>query len=137
MLLRTGRKKLTLRTAYKRTTPTQRYSLESHAPRPERSGVDPSIGIVSQNANNVNEFVPDAELIQRAKDTFGVTNDIREAFYVLPDSTMLDGSGRHWGGDEASVAGQRMVDHGDIGEIIDDSTDPADAMYKWMAEIRS
>ncbi len=79
------------------------------------------------------DFVPDEDLIQRAKDNFGVTNDVREAFYVLPDGTMLDGSGRHWGGDERDVAGQRQVDHGDIGEIIDDSTGPADAMYKWMA----
>ena len=93
--------------------------------------------IVQGEANGFSQrtvdFQPDEDLIQRAKDTFGVTSDIREAFYVLPDGTMLDGSGRHWGGDEASVAGQRMVDHGDIGEIIDDSDDPADAMYKWMA----
>lgn len=80
-----------------------------------------------------NDFVPDEGLIQRAIDNFGVTNDVREAFYVLPDGTMLDGSGRHWGGDERDVAGQRQVDHGDIGEIIDDSANPADAMYKWMA----
>lgn len=131
--IRTGRKKLAFHTAYKQVTPTQRYSNEPPALRPERSGVNSSIDIVSQNANNVNEFVPDADLIQRAKDNFGVTNDVREAFYVLPDGTMLDGSGRHWGGSEIDVAGQRQVDHGDIAEIIDDSTKPADAMYKWMA----
>ena len=131
--IRTGRKKLAFHTAYKRITPTPGYSYEPPALRPERSGVNSSIDIVSQNANNVNEFVPNAELIQRAKDTFGVTNDIREAFYVLPDGTMLDGSGRHWGGSELDVAGQRQVDHGDIGEIIDDATTAADAMYKWMA----
>lgn len=131
--IRTGRKKLAFHTAYKQVTPTQRYSNEPPALRPERSGVNSSIDIVSQNANNVNEFVPDADLIQRAKDNFGVTNDVREAFYVLPDGTMLDGSGRHWGGGEIDVAGQRQVDHGDISEIINDSTSPADAMYKWMA----
>lgn len=131
--IRTGRKKLAFHTAYKRITPTQRYSNEPPALRPERSGVNSSTDIVNQNVNNVNEFVPDEALIQRAKDNFGVTNDVREAFYVLPDGTMLDGSGRHWGGDERDVAGQRQVDHGDIGEIIDDSANPADAMYKWMA----
>lgn len=131
--IRTGRKKLAFHTAYKRITPTQRYSNEPPALRPERSGVNSSTDIVNQNVNNVNEFVPDEALIQRAKDNFGVTNDVREAFYVLPDGTMLDGSGRHWGGDERDVAGQRQVDHGDIGEIIDDSANPVDAMYKWMA----
>lgn len=93
--------------------------------------------IVQGEANGFSQrtvdFQPDEDLIQRAKDNFGVTSDIREAFYVLPDGTMLDGSGRHWGGNEVDVAGQRQVDHGDIGEIIDDSTGPTDAMYKWMA----
>ena len=131
--IRTGRKKLAFHTAYKRITPTPGYSYEPPALRPERSGVNSSIDIVSQNANNVNEFVPDTDLIQKAKDNFGVTKDLREAFYVLPDGTILDGSGRHWGGSELDVAGQRQVDHGDIGEIIDDATTAADAMYKWMA----
>lgn len=117
-----------------RDEPSQyiRTSEEAHGGR-RFSALDNSTGIVGQNANDVNEFVPDSELIQRAKDTFGITNDVREAFYVLPDGTMLDGSGRHWGGSEIDVAGQRQVDHGDIAEIIDDSTNPADAMYKWMA----
>ena len=117
-----------------RDEPSQyiRTSEEAHGGR-RFSALDNSTDIVGQNANDVNEFVPDSELIQRAKDTFGITNDVREAFYVLPDGTMLDGSGRHWGGSEIDVAGQRQVDHGDIAEIIDDSTNPADAMYKWMA----
>lgn len=76
-------------------------------------------------------FEPDADLIERAVENFGLTNDVREAFYVLPDGRMLDGSGRHWGGDERSVAGQRQVDHADISEVIDDASG-ADAMYEWM-----
>lgn len=76
-------------------------------------------------------FEPDANLIERAVENFGLTNDVREAFYVLPDGRMLDGSGRHWGGDERSVAGQRQVDHSDISEVIDDASG-ADAMYEWM-----
>lgn len=78
------------------------------------------------------EWTPDNNLIERAKETFGVTRDVREAFYVLPDGTMLDGSGRHWGGDESDYVGQRQVDHGDISEVVDDSDSAADAMYKWM-----
>ena len=76
-------------------------------------------------------FEPDADLIERAVENFGLTNDVREAFYVFPDGRMLDGSGRHWGGDERSVAGQRQVDHSDISEVIDDASG-ADAMYEWM-----
>ena len=78
------------------------------------------------------DWTPDNDLIERAKETFGVTRDVREAFYVLPDGTMLDGSGRHWGGDERDYAGQRQVDHGDISEVVDDADSAADAMYKWM-----
>lgn len=80
------------------------------------------------------DWTPDNDLIERAKETFGVTRDVREAFYVLPDGTMLDGSGRHWGGDERDYAGQRQVDHGDISEVVDDADSAADAMYKWMAK---
>lgn len=76
-------------------------------------------------------WTPDEDLIARAKETFGITTDPHEAFYMLPDGTMLDGSGRHWGGDERDVAGQRQVDHQDIGEVVDSSG--ADAMYEWMA----
>ena len=77
-------------------------------------------------------FAPNDDLIQSAKQTFGVTNDPREAFYILPDGTMLDGSGRHWGGDERDVAGQRQVDHADIQEVMDSSG--AQAMYDFMAQ---
>ena len=59
-------------------------------------------------------FEPDADLIERAVENFGLTNDVREAFYVLPDGRMLDGSGRHRGGDERSFTKQRQVDHRDI-----------------------
>ena len=79
------------------------------------------------------DFKPDNALIERAVETFGTTKDTNEAFYILPDGRMLDGSGRHWGGDERDVAGQRQVDHGDIGEVIDDARTAADGMYKWMS----
>ena len=38
----------------------------------------------------------DPKLQQQAKDHFGVTGDVREAGYMLPDGTLLDLSGRHY-----------------------------------------
>lgn len=134
-----GRGKLELKTAYKKilSEPNALVKTSPLAERPKRpetaSSVEQSIANRAQNVNNwVDEnFEPDANLIERAVENFGLTNDVREAFYVLPDGRMLDGSGRHWGGDERSVAGQRQVDHADISEVIDDASG-ADAMYEWM-----
>lgn len=79
-------------------------------------------------------FRPDEALIDNAKETFGITDDIREAGYVLPDGTMLDFSGRHWGLDDSEARGQRQVDHIDIGETdgIKDAT--GNEMYDFMAQ---
>lgn len=76
-----------------------------------------------------NAFMPDEELIRKAVDNFGTTDNPEEAFYVLPDGRMLDGSGRHWGLPESDVNG-RQVDHADIAEILDSSG--AQAMYEFM-----
>ena len=57
------------------------------------------------------------ELFDRAKKHFGVTNDLREAGYILPDGTMLDFSGRHMldkGQDSRHLSGQRHVDHREV-----------------------
>lgn len=78
------------------------------------------------------DFKPDEKLIERAVENFGTTKNTKEAFYILPDGRMLDGSGRHWGADERDIAGQRQVDHQDITEVIADYDSPSDAMYKWM-----
>lgn len=134
-----GRGKLELKTAYKKilSEPNALAKTSPLAERPKRpetaSSVEQSIANRAQNVNNwVDEsFEPDADLIERAVENFGLTNDVREAFYVLPDGRMLDGSGRHWGGDERDIAGQRQVDHSDISEVIDDASG-ADAMYEWM-----
>lgn len=116
------------------TLPIRLHQEDSMRTRGLTGQEQPSTEIsIAQTESSVNAFVPDDNLIERAKENFGITNDVREAFYILPDGTMLDGSGRHWGGDERDVAGQRQVDHGDIGEVIDDATTAADAMYKWMA----
>lgn len=77
-----------------------------------------------------NAFTPDEELLRKAVDNFGTTDNIDEAFYILPDGTMLDGSGRHWGLEEQDVNG-RQVDHADVAEVMD--TSGVQAMYDFMA----
>lgn len=84
--------------------------------------------------NQETEFKPDEELIDRAVEIFGTTKDTKEAFYILPDGRMLDGSGRHWGGDERDVAGQRQVDHQDINEALDSDASGSEALYEWMGK---
>lgn len=81
------------------------------------------------NQSSETAFTPDEELIRKAVDNFGTTDNIDEAFYILPDGTMLDGSGRHWGLDEQDVNG-RQVDHADVAEVMDSSG--AQAMYDFM-----
>ena len=103
--------------------------------RPDQRGKGTAQRSSSERSDEIKlskSWTPDNDLIERAKETFGVTHDVREAFYVLPDGTMLDGSGSHWGGDERDYAGQRQVDHGGISEVVDDADSAADAMYKWM-----
>lgn len=55
-----------------------------------------------------------------AKQLFGITNDIRECGYILPDGSMLDFSGRHTlnvGTDSSHLAGRRSIDHREISNI--------------------
>ena len=66
-----------------------------------------------ENNNNVDAFA-------LAKERFGVTNDIRECGYILPDGSMLDFSGRHMitgNTDTSHLNGRRSVDHRDIGDL--------------------
>ena len=46
-------------------------------------------------------------IFDTAKNKFGLTSDIREAGYILPDGTMLDFSGRHelFGADDSDISG--------------------------------
>ena len=89
--------------------------------------------LYQSGVNTDSSWTPDADLIERAKKHFGVTKNAAEAFYILPDGTMLDGSGRHWGGDERDIADQRQVDHGDVSEIMQDATSFSGAMYEFMS----
>ena len=61
--------------------------------------------------------VESEKLFAHAKKIFGVTNDLREAGYILPDGTLLDFSGRHMldpGSDSSFLRGRRSVDHREI-----------------------
>lgn len=57
-----------------------------------------------------------------AKEKFGITYDMREAGYILPDGSMLDFSGKHEirGADTSFLNGHRYVDHRAIQEIAYD-----------------
>lgn len=66
-----------------------------------------------ESNNNVDVFA-------LAKERFGVTNDIRECGYILPDGSMLDFSGRHMvagNTDTSHLRSRRGVDHRDIGGL--------------------
>ena len=54
------------------------------------------------------------ESIGRAVESFGLTEDPREAGYILPDGTFLNLSGSNQGGEP----GMRSLDHRDIGRIL-------------------
>ncbi len=58
-------------------------------------------------------------IFDTAKKKFGVTSDLREAGYILPDGTMLDFSGRHelFGADDSGISGKRATDHRGISQI--------------------
>ena len=84
---------------------------------------------IYDKTNSINESVEkNLDYLSIAKERFGITNDIRECGYVLPDGTMLDFSGRHSlnkGTDSSHLAGRRAVDHReieDIGWSIDGNT---------------
>ncbi len=48
--------------------------------------------------------------LERAKMYFGLTSDPKEAGFILPDGTMLDFSGKKFGGN----SGERTIDHSEI-----------------------
>lgn len=60
---------------------------------------------------------PEEELLERAVDIFGVTEDAREVGFVLPDGQMLDFSGRSHGG----PTGHRHLDHSEIGQVFNEN----------------
>lgn len=71
---------------------------------------------------------------------YGITEDPREAGYILPDGTLLDFSGRHTSDDKRNrqrdFAGVRYIDHRDVAELFDDPGvgDGTPAMRRFMRE---
>lgn len=70
------------------------------------------------NSLGINESLikEDYDIFELAKQHFGITNDIRECGYILPDGSMLDFSGTHerQGKDSSFLKGRRSVDHREI-----------------------
>lgn len=63
-------------------------------------------------------FDKNVDIFTLAKERFGITNDIRECGYVLPDGSMLDFSGKHMvTRDTSHLKGRRGVDHRDIEDL--------------------
>jgi site-specific DNA-cytosine methylase len=58
--------------------------------------------------------ITDAEY-DTLKKHFGVTGNFRVAGYLLPDGSLLDFSGKHWGD---TTSRMRQVDHRDVGEVL-------------------
>jgi len=77
----------------------------------------------------------DEALVARAVEHFGLTNDPREAGYVLPDGKMLDLSGRHemLGGDYVRQ-GQRNVATGQDYQAGVRHTDHRDVPSDWITQ---
>ena len=77
--------------------------------------------IIYDRKNSIHESVENnVDVFALAKERFGVTNDIRECGYVLPDGSMLDFSGRHMltkGTDSSHLRGRRSVDHREISDL--------------------
>ena len=75
--------------------------------------------IVYDRSNSINEGIENnSNIFELAKERFGVTNDIRECGYILPDGSMLDFTGRHMAdGDTSHLRGRRSVDHRDIADL--------------------
>lgn len=78
--------------------------------------------LVYDRTNSINESVVDSnsDMFTMAIERFGVTNDIRECGYILPNGMMLDFTGRHTlnkGTDSSHLAGRRAIDHRDISDV--------------------
>jgi len=71
---------------------------------------------------------PESNLVQKAVNHFGVTDNPREAGYILPDGRLLDFSGRHYAvgykdkkpieGKPDYLANQRNVDHREVYDVV-------------------
>lgn len=89
------------------------------------------------------------QLISKAVNVFGVTNDLREAGYILPDGRMLDFSGKNYNGTVYQKVGdkyiskqgqsdylgkQRSNDHREIGQVVDKNLNENSSMHYFMVQ---
>lgn len=65
---------------------------------------------LADDSPNVPKFVYNPEIEDIARKYFGTTTNRREAGYILNDGTMLDFSGKNFGG----TAGRRSLDHREV-----------------------
>lgn len=103
---------------------TQEYQLmaEEEKIRKKLKEYDMDIKVITEDMTRIAEMIENEEknhrnpkeAIRQAKKFFGVTNDFREAGYLLQDGTLLDFSGRTQG---SNTYGRRTLDHREINEV--------------------
>ena len=103
---------------------TQEYQLmaEEEKIRKKLKEYDADIKVMTEDMTRISEMIENEEkshrnpkdAINQAKEFFGITNDFREAGYLLQDGTLLDFSGRSQG---SRTYGRRTLDHREINEV--------------------
>ena len=103
---------------------TQEYQLmaEEEKIRKKLKEYDVDIKVMTEDMTRISEMIEKEEkshrnpktAVKQAKEFFGLTNDFREAGYLLQDGTLLDFSGRSQG---SRTYGRRTLDHREINEI--------------------
>ena len=103
---------------------TQEYQLmaEEEKIRKKLKEYDVDIKVMTEDMTRLSEMIEKEEkshrnpktAVKQAKEFFGLTNDFREAGYLLQDGTLLDFSGRSQG---SRTYGRRTLDHREINEI--------------------
>ena len=102
----------------------QEYQLmaEEEKIRKKLKEYDVDIKVMTEDMTRISEMIEKEEkshrnpktAVKQAKEFFGLTNDFREAGYLLQDGTLLDFSGRSQG---SRTYGRRTLDHREINEI--------------------
>lgn len=72
---------------------------------------------VGEDRTNANKWLKEQKkVVDAAVDYYGLTDDINEAGYILPDGGLLDFSGKNMGG----MPGRRAFDHREIAAAFDE-----------------
>lgn len=90
--------------------PTSKTLLDSNATK----------NSISQDQDSVKrKFSISDDETSALKNHFGTTRKYEVAGYILPDGSMLDFSGKHWGD---TTSDYRQVDHRDVNEVFEDQS---------------